>query len=178
MSTNNKHLPGFGFNFSQRVPEKMDVDGDENYVPNDPNVLELRNEIVKNILSLTDVITEKERKVETAKLIYENEVTELAELQNRKKDLVAQKGCIKKAEKMLNQRKRRIALDGYLNQLDDFLNEHEEGKCEYINDNNRKCTKNSNKEFRGREYCNAHYNKIRDEELSRYRSQYGTLKND
>jgi hypothetical protein len=177
MSTNNNAQHGIGFNFS-RVPEKMDVDQDEqHYVPKDPDVIKFRNEIVQNILSLTDVITEKERKVETAKLIYENEVAELTQLQDRKKDLIAQKGCIKRAERMINQRKRRRAIDGYHNQLDDFLNEYEEGKCEYINDNNRKCTKNSTKDYvDGREYCNAHYNKMRDNELGRYQKRFGTLK--
>jgi|SwirhisoilCB2_FD_contig_101_109297_length_1061_multi_4_in_0_out_0_3 hypothetical protein len=179
MTTNNNNAErGFGFGFNFRVPEKMDVDGDENYVPKDPDVLQFRNELVKNILSLTDLITEKERKVELSKMIYENEVSELAELQNRKKDLIAQKGCVKKAEKLLSQKKRRRDLDGYNNQLDDYLNEPEEGKCEFINDNNRKCTKNSNKDYRGREYCNAHYNKMRDDELRRYRTHYGSFKDD
>jgi hypothetical protein len=107
MSTNNNAQHGFGIGFNlSKVPEKMDVDQDEkNYVPKDPNVTKHRNEIVQSILSLTDVITEKERKVETAKLIYENEVAELEELQNRKKDLIAQKGCLKRAERMINQKK-------------------------------------------------------------------------
>jgi len=176
MNTNNaEKIFGPGFNLS-KVPEKMDVD--DKYVPKDPDVNQYRHVLVQNILSLTDVITEKERKVETAKLIYENELAELAELQNRKKDLVSQKGCVKRAEKLISQRKRRRALDGYNSQIDDYLNEKEEGKCEYINDNNRKCTKNSTQEHRGREYCNAHYNKMRDNELSQYRSQYGTLKDE
>jgi len=127
MTTNNNNAErGFGFGFNFRVPEKMDVDGDDNYVPKDPDVLQFRNELVKNILSLTDLITEKERKVELSKMIYENEVSELAELQNRKKDLVAQKGCVKRAEKLINQKKRRRDLDGYNNQLDDYLNDPEE----------------------------------------------------
>jgi len=102
------------------------------------------------------------------KLVLDNEVNKLTELQDTMRGFKTEQKLITKAQKVVNYKKRRIAVDEFNDQLDDFINEHEEGKCQYINDRNRKCTKNSAKELDQKEYCNQHYTIMAEAKLNYY----------
>jgi len=73
-----------------------------------------------------------------------------------------------------NDSKIREKLLKYNDQLDDYINEHEDGKCQYVNDRNRKCTKKASKELDQKEYCNQHYQIMAEAKLNYYqKTGYG-----
>jgi phage/plasmid-associated DNA primase len=131
-------------------------------------------ELCQSITSLSQVITEQERKIEYMKMVLDNEVNKLTELQDNMKSFKTEQKLISKAQKVVNFKKRRVAVDGFNDQLDNYINEHEDGKCQYINDRNRKCTKKSAKELDQMEYCVQHYTIMAEAKLnSIQKTQYG-----
>lgn len=97
--------------------------------------------------SLSYAVAEQDRKIEHLKLTLDNEIAKRAQLQNDYRNLQTEQKLMSKAQKVVNTKKRRIAVDVFNDQLDDYINADEEGKCQYINERNRKCTKKATKEL-------------------------------
>jgi uncharacterized coiled-coil protein SlyX len=143
-------------------------------VPTDPRSKQIssrRFELVQSISSLNYVITEQERKIEHLKLQLDEETNKLVGYQDELRNLKSEKTLMSKAQKVVNTKKRRLAVDDFNDQLDDYLNEHEDGKCCNINDRNRKCTKWAVRELEGRAYCKQHYDIIAERRLNYYQSK-------